>query len=32
MRGSKHELKFDFGGKPINEAEIRHVLTNNCLM
>ena len=32
MRGSKHELKFDSAGKPINEAEIRNVLTNNCMM
>jgi len=26
MRGSKHELKFDFAGKPTNEDEIRKVL------
>lgn len=29
MRGSKHELKFDHSGKPINEAEIRSVLNHN---
>jgi len=26
MRGSKHELKFDYSGKPTNEADIRKVL------
>lgn len=26
MRGSKYELKFDYGGQPINESEIREVL------
>lgn len=26
MRGSKHELKFDFAGKPVNEEEIRKVI------
>jgi len=29
MRGSKYELKFDFGGKPTNEQEIRKVLSKN---
>jgi hypothetical protein len=28
MRGSKHELKFDYSGKPTNETEIRKVLAN----
>lgn len=26
MRGSKHELKFDYKGQPINEEEIRNIL------
>lgn len=26
MRGSRHELKFDYSGKPVNESEIRKVL------
>lgn len=30
MRGSKYELKFDFAGKPVNEEEIRKVLSKEC--
>ena len=26
MRGSKHELKFDYSGKPTNEEVVRKVL------
>ena len=26
MRGSRYELKFDYGGQAINESEIREVL------
>jgi len=31
MRGSKHELKFDYSGKPINESDIRKVINHKVL-
>jgi hypothetical protein len=30
MRGSRHELKFDYTGKSINETEIRKVFSSKA--